>query len=147
MDIDTMLAGPEMDARVIEKAMGWRMAWEDRLGSYWTDQQGIHGRAIGGHDDPWSPSTNIAHAMEAAGKRRFIFWNLEDGRVCATFDIDPMDYISQHTIDVGLPSGVGVADTLPLAICRAVLNAVRKDVITYRGASITPDKMTGANGP
>lgn len=125
-DIDTMPAGPELDRLVAERVMGfqyiefhpWDDDSEDGTYDYWQDGERVLARnSIGAEHHKcavWQPSTNNAHAIEVLVAKKAweprVGWNDE---VHAWFcDFEKM------------PFGNSAADTIALAICRALLRAV-----------------------
>jgi hypothetical protein len=106
MQTDELVAGRELDALVAEKVMGWdRRLWAGRF--YWSGPYSDRER--------FSPSMDIAAAWEVVERvwqeewvlRRFLgSWQILDG--------DPLD---NHRV-------LASAETAPLAICRAALQAV-----------------------
>lgn len=109
-------AGPELDRLVAEKVMGWRLSSiEQPAGLY--NLVYVYRDAWDALRKGWSPSTNIAHAMEVVteleksglelGLCRFIdsYWE-------ANFSIAERDGVSAK------------GETAQLAICRAALRCV-----------------------
>ena len=73
----TMKPGPELDALVAEKVMGWTAVYLSDGVNTWLDDGVNTGRMISG-DYPWSPSTSIADAWEVVeklGKDGFKLWS------------------------------------------------------------------------
>lgn len=121
MNIDEMKAGRELDALVAEKVMGWTDA---RVGI--RSQRRFHREELPtpvdvGPDEEWSPSTDIAAAWEVVAKFQMVYVyraakdlpNLKIGQWEALF-----------SPDAGERALYGVADTAPLAICKAALKTV-----------------------
>ena len=67
----TLQAGPELDALIAEKWMGWRVGGE--LNQYWVPIAGSH-LDFSRHLNNWHPSTNPAHSGEA--RRKADDWTL-----------------------------------------------------------------------
>ncbi len=107
ISVDTMEAGPELDALVAEWVMGWRSSANGSKASHDTDNPTTARR------DQWHPSTDIAAAMTLDDK-----W---EGAM-------DMTRARSGNWSVRLMDGQVVAmaygRTLPLAICRAALKAV-----------------------
>lgn len=117
-----MPAGPEMDRLVAEKVMGWAIKRH-----YQPEGMIFHAR----EDDAifvdgkmkwwanaWSPSTNIAHAWGVVEKMRQLSWK--------AFQLSSHDE-GQRWGAIFMSGGMEarkVADTAPLAICRASLIAM-----------------------
>lgn len=119
--IDQMLAGSEMDALVAEKIMNWRVyfrntAWwveaelENGLVDDWTQ---IKGRTCG--NERFAPSTNVADAWKVVEKLKFNILPIEPGWGAGT----------NIYIDDDIWAN---ASTAPLAICRAGLKAIMKEI-------------------
>jgi hypothetical protein len=136
-EIDQMEAGPELDALVAEKVMGWPVIGPNDPYSQYLDKGGViyNGLAqkfpkFGVIPSNWSPSTDIAAAwqvLEAMFQKAYSpnydlplvyrcaegFWNCEvlipGGNGLGT---DPDSNVA-----------TGEADTAPLAICRAALKS------------------------
>ena len=116
MDIDKLEAGPELDALVAEKVMGWRMIRNDPLLSHtgWIDGDGRKRTRY----DPPPYSTDIAAAWEVLEKFPwFRIDNRGDYEGNQAFMVELSD-------DAKNLSGKMWAPTAPLAICRAALRAV-----------------------
>mgnify|MGYP001561309207 CR=1 FL=1 len=116
MNIDTMQAGPEMDALVATKVMGWsRDSWAETEG--W--EAGVR---FTGHwkEAPtalqfaFRPSTNIAHAFEVMEKVGGMTLTQYGDRWACAAEREPM--LEMMDMRYG--------ETAPLAICRAALAAV-----------------------
>lgn len=132
IDISTMPAGAEMDRLVAEKVMGWSKTPEEGV---YRDHDAELRRAFGIEHihQPFHPSTNIAHALEALEA-----WRKQGGPVrggcgrefsmgyAKEYDRKPFRYDPYwcELNDSGSSSGVVSADTLPLAISRAALMCV-----------------------
>lgn len=117
MNIDEMQAGPELDALIATEVMG--LIVHPRNTGLWVPQGPADGIAdhtpkiIGG----WLPSTNIAHAMEVVEKMRLQLVPCVD---------EPHWFVCEgDCVDHGKSRFGTIADTAPLAICRAALKAVR----------------------
>lgn len=97
--------GPELDALIAKKVMGWTLGKSDDH-YYLMDGRHIDRRVGTG----WSPSTNITHAFEVVEKvgPQFEIIYQPNGRWLARFG---------NTIQAE-------ADTAPHAICLAALKAV-----------------------
>jgi len=135
-EVMALEAGPELDALVAEKVMGWHRAacsnWtERRSGQPWLDVD-----SLSAANPFWSPSTDIAAAWEVVEKVRG--WKPKvRGNTCACFAIDAPavtgglekpavwaagwhDYAGWERAG----SLEATADTAPLAICRVSLLAL-----------------------
>lgn len=120
MNADEMEAGRELDALVAEKVMEWM--WYDGRGtggpSYWQDKDGEYSWCA-----YWNPSTEIADAwevVEALRDKGFIVNILIDSPENST-----LVSCSLHKPDLYETMIVEqIAETAPLAICRAALKAV-----------------------
>jgi hypothetical protein len=129
LDLDNIPAGPDLDALVAEKVLGWT-CWNIRNGICYTD------RWSGNAPDCWldfSPSTNITAAWEMVEK----LWKLKPTEGISVtaeelaFHFDGEDWSVGFLFDATLDCGhhsmgdpLGAAKELPLAICRAALKAV-----------------------
>ena len=135
MDVDKMEAGRELDALVAEKIMGWQLrdSMTDEIVTEDSDYReaayndGWHWDGRGGRLEAWQwqPSIDIVAAWEVVERlcelpsvgiiiKAYPKWNEKHERnflygYVATFP------------DLGLQA---VADTAPLAICRAALKAI-----------------------
>jgi hypothetical protein len=129
IDVDQLAPGPELDALVAEKVMGWKQSAVN--GIYWVDQEGkvrARRRSLM-FEKMWAPSSDIAAAWEVVEKLsdRFMFSldqvhkNTKDGKprpaqwAAGFLSLNPSDgaaYWSERS------------ETAPLAICRAALKAV-----------------------
>ena len=145
-EIDKMEAGPELDALVAEKVMGWLPLGHCNEETHRKDLPHLleFGEGLSVHRplrnnvvhgvscDDWEPSTNITAAMEVVEK----VWplvNCSSGYGTYRFQLNRRDgdgmWICELATD---PQGdwkthrVGEAPTAPLAICRASLKAVMK---------------------
>ena len=134
-DIDTLPAGPDLDALVAEKVMGWTLG-----DPHWIHGYMMHGMVEvrtwlgsetedGAKSEGWSPSTNIAAAWEVVEKlsQSGVDFYLERdpyGRThWARFnDTTQGTYNKEGCEDKRL--GDADAPTAPLAICRAALKAI-----------------------
>ena len=121
----TMLpAGPELDRRIITKVMGWKHITIDGHPRTYSSEKMVRPTMSTTRD--FSPSTNIAHAWEAAekleigvmpalGKRRGRWVaGFEGEGACSWFE----NYLGGHGVTWA------EADTAPHAICLAALKAV-----------------------
>jgi hypothetical protein len=114
MNIDDMQAGQEMD-RLVAEATGW---------ARW---QTVNGRnafpvATDTLHDEWQPSTNIAHAFEVLARLS----ELDGHWLAMMWDQGASWAVELEAQREGFKDvGRTVAETLPLAICRASLKAVR----------------------
>lgn len=109
MNIDELQAGRELDALIAEKVMEWTQCGFDEIGQEWT---GIpEGGQPGYHSVIPSYTTNIAAAWQVVEKL---------GMQCG-FSIHEKEPFAMH-------NGISlVAETVPLAICRAALKAVQDE--------------------
>ena len=131
MNIDEMQAGPDLDALVAEKVMGWTEVVSDGL-YCWRDIEADEGTGkfarqenVAGYPvediEAWSASTDIAAAWQAIIKIK------ESHQVC--FALEDYQFDGKHwqalfkgKFDEKLY--YAFADTAYLAICRAALKAV-----------------------
>lgn len=109
-------AGPELDALVATKVLGWRKTIPGEL--YWTDRkEPVKTLApVKCEVSKWSPSTRIDHAwevMEKLGSLQVSKFTNDRWHACRTQDGD-WDCCDWYSI----------ADTAPLCICYAALRAV-----------------------
>lgn len=117
MNTDKMAAGPELDRLVAERVMGVRVRKQSGRNRYeLVIPGGVNQVDFVDPEAPWSAcppySTSIAHAWEVVERmapREMRMGRTEAGRYYVNFDHQPMN---------------AVADTAPLAICRAALKAV-----------------------
>ena len=109
MTTSDLPAGADLDRLVAEKVMGWKPV----PCTCHKDQTKIPGRS-NGDGVHFNPSTNIAHAWEVVARftpRGVKVMHFEEhGTWAANFGYQAMN---------------SLADTAPLAICRAALEAVR----------------------
>lgn len=127
-EILNMEAGPEMDALVAEKVMGWHLETDDKGWKYWTDDTGLYYQGCVQHEDDfedeedfhilhWHPSESILWAFEVVEKMRY-------KRIIHNPEFSPL-WEAHLTCDSGY--GDATAPTLSLAICRAALLAVMEE--------------------
>ena len=118
-EILAMEAGPELDALVAEKVMGWQLTSAYQLGPAWARDipwgELVLKNAVAYYAHEWGPSTDIAPAwkvVEKMHKEYGIDVNglASGGFVCTIYGVDG----HWRTYD----------ETAPLAICRAALLAV-----------------------
>lgn len=115
-EIDAMEAGPEMDALVADRVMGWRVAeWEDGC-DYAFDATGFAVKRLTGYAKKrWRPSIDMGAAWSVVEHIGLLDH-------AATLSHHPneggwwVDDNHNHAIQ-------SVAPTAPLAICRAALRA------------------------
>lgn len=133
-NIDSMPAGPELDALVARDVMGW---------SFCRGGIGPMYRIVTPGDPPtvmvrscveWNPSSDLVHALEVVERMRGLGYSFAisagpSGDFLSAFEIfDPRlmggnDLIENASLGDGVcPSG----QTIALAICRAALIAVSK---------------------
>lgn len=111
MNIDELEAGPELDARIAEKVMGWK--WNIVGGVCYAD------RFTENAPDCWiefKPSIAIADAWDVVEKFRF----KTVGEYPATFN--PIGW-SCYLSNMPNRDFIATAPTAQLAICRAALKA------------------------
>lgn len=115
MNYDEMPAGPEID-RLVAELMGWTEKPDKNGERYIADGIAVLFCERDGYVR-FQPSTNIAHAMEVVEHMPtgFMMWD-QGGCWSVEYDAGRADGFR----DVGRT----VAETLPLAICRAALKAV-----------------------
>lgn len=113
-DIDAMPAGPEMDALVAEKVMGWEV--HPRNTAHWRRKgdDGCDYRVMGDVGD-WRPSRDIAAAWEVVEKTKHLVPVI---RLCG----NGLEWMASYTMS----GAYSVAETPMLAIVRAALKAVLK---------------------
>lgn len=130
LDRDTILnmeAGSELDALVAERVMGWELL--DREHAGWGK-----GPPVFGTNDTkrptiqgWSPSTDIAAAMEVfENDHRHSAWLQRMSRTTGPSDCsrqmnDALCRMDYYRVKIGKYGPWVVARTAPLAICRAAL--------------------------
>ena len=120
--IDAMEAGPEMDALIATKVMGYTRAVlpiheDDNFPLYSLDDDGLYLFYSKSGGTIWSPSSYIDNAWEVVEKLCQLFPNSFDlnneGKYHWICSIHHGEAYHEHS-----------ADTAPLAICRAALKAV-----------------------
>lgn len=128
-DIRTLAAGPELDALVATKVMGWRIS---KNGHYWVDTLGEHmahledGPWLDAGDKPWSPSEDMDAAWDVVKLLRKRFGIVEVHGHDDTKDPGADDEDSDVTFwECGVHELFCSGGTAPLAICRAALRAVQ----------------------
>lgn len=119
-------AGRELDALVAEKVMGWQSIEYNDF-KIWAHQDYLP--AITNHPlgfampEGYSPlprySTNIAAAWKVVEKFEAKHWEIS----ISTDEIGYLVYLTRRNDDGGSTTFKGEADTAPLAICLAALNA------------------------
>lgn len=119
MNYDDLPAGPEMDRLMAEKVMGWKI--HCRNTSLWVvaDQEHKILDEVKAAVDCWRPSRSIVHAFEVIEKMSNIMVapaSFGRWQACKAQDGD-WDCCDWYTI----------ADTAPLAICRAALKYTEVD--------------------
>lgn len=122
IEIEKLEAGPEVDALVAEKVMGWKRNDENHN---WLDASGA-GVAYQ-NDDYWGedgpkqfcPSTDMADAYEILRLLRRSF-----GRV----ELVGVDTPADHFWECLVAGGTARAGTAAMAICRAALKAKDSEV-------------------
>lgn len=121
-----MPAGPEMDRLVAEKVMGWT-ARDNRLsGGYlfgWAKPDGSWGACAISGSNAWSPSTDIASAWAVVEKAM-----ASNG--CASVQSTGFEWDRRFIARIQFGTCFttdrsALADTAPLAICRAALMALK----------------------
>lgn len=118
VNIDEMTAGPAMD-RLVAHALGWKRL-SDRL---WHDTD-RHEHWLDGVIPCWSPSTDHNDAFELVENMDTLFRLARSSReVLATFTLRE----GKMVVD-----SYGIAETTPLAICRAYLKCLREKIMTSR---------------
>lgn len=131
------LVGRALDAVVAERVMGWRI--DDPEEDAWVkDANTLSGRTFGAHVSEWSPSTDIAAAMEVVEKMRADGWSF-----ASTLYEGQLPYAS-FCKGTAKSSRNAQATTLPEAICRAALAAVSTQPENDR--QITTEERHGAVG-
>lgn len=124
-------AGPELDRLIAEKVMGW--TWHDdeslRLGGLWVNESGVGAEPPSVSDQEympstWQPSTSIAHAWEVV-ERMEPQLRIQPGGHTPYYAImrSQGGYVAGYWTDINWMTSP--ADTAPLAICRAALQALR----------------------
>ena len=122
-DIDKLEAGPELDARVAERVMGWfKVRWREkpRRSEWvwrWCRTKATYYAAHGS----WSPSTDWAAAGEVLEKLNLLTFSLHREN-CGGVRYDVVCYDKPDQSD----QVHATATAAPLAICRAALKAVEE---------------------
>ena len=118
-DIDTMEAGPELDALIMTEVMEWTLLNRREWG--WGEGPPIW--STGDDDNPtrqgFCPTTDIAAAWEV------VKWGTPFGSLSWSVHRFHSSAGTDHECRADCGHISGHAPTAPLAICRAVLNAVR----------------------
>ena len=119
--------GPKTDQLVAEKVMGWKQE------EIWLDFEGRLWRKVGCanpneplyvYAGPWSPSTDIAAAWEVVEALVSRGWHFE---LCTTEITGAGSAVWRVSFWCHeSPEGLVLATEIPLAICRAALQAVMK---------------------
>ena len=124
-DIDAMQPGPELDALVAEKVMGWE---KNDQGMWVMSRSTENGwkQTINIAASQWRPSTSIKVAWEVMEKMRHLGLypgvGVDGDRWEAwVFDTEPVQG------DFSAPKVKATAPIAPLAICKAALKAVQND--------------------
>ena len=105
IDVDSLEAGPKLDALIAEKVMGGKLGLRG-MGVSW-DTVGYG----------WSPSTSIAAAWEVAEKFGHDYnWEMNNSEKAGGFLFAIFKDATVYE---------GIAPTASLAICRAALKAIR----------------------
>ena len=120
MRIDEMPAGPELDAIVAEKVMGWRPEGES-----WRDEKGQGGCAS---PPRWSSNINPAWAVVEQVYHR-ILWSglIPEGSAAGVFNLSAYGngrFGARFRIRLDEP--MSTAPSAALAICRAALSAIEQ---------------------
>lgn len=119
-DILRMEAGPELDALVAEKVMGWKVKWHD---GYWT--MAIPKAECVSYGWNWRPSEDIAAADEVAEKIGIVAGKSEERQPGQYFAVvSSLDDSVEYWWDKRYGHYYAYTPTKPLAICRAALLAV-----------------------
>jgi len=119
-EILRMEAGPEWDRLVAEQIMGWSEGKHFEVGDFGVVK-------LGEVIDIWSPSTDIAAAMEVVQK--LLEKRLRVSMYSPWGDRNEPYAIPEWTVFVLSNHGLGIemgGETLPLAICRAALIALEQ---------------------
>jgi len=126
IDVREAEAGPELDAACAE-AMGWERSTGGWL--WRANESGTHVRSI----CDWGPSTDIEGAWELVEAMRHAAWDISVRAVVAMPDECSVYKDDEHGVEIEV---LAIADTAPLAICRAFLLASGiEEIETDRGRS------------
>ena len=136
MDVDKLEAGRELDALIAEKVMGWQTE-PNPDGSLSVFNQAVEYIYLIGCEEgypdcapPWWPSTDIAAAWEARTKvvdsTGAVMELMDYGGPKDDFERYACTFLKERPNSGGLEWGAsGWANTVTLAICRAVLKPVK----------------------
>lgn len=129
MNTKDLEGGPELDALVAAKVMGWKIsadghAWMDAELRWMAHRESGPWMAAG--DEIWSPSADIADATEVwlafdIDDDRGELWMGEVRKGAVTIEHFPKGFIGKLEIGRG---DWRVTALYPLAVCRAALKAV-----------------------
>lgn len=116
-DVDSMPAGPELDALCATEVMGWHL---DSLSGWWLDKDDVYAES----GRRWHPSRGKGLNGPA---NAILCKALGDGYILnigQTIGRGPFWATVGHVDDaIATPVHQNIALTLPLAICRAVVKA------------------------
>lgn len=131
-DPASMEAGPELDALIAEKVMGWTR-YPDNGPVAWVDDDGDV------RTDKWEPSEEDSHALEALDHVDTYHWVEYDKRrgvfIGAVCTLEPWRVFKAE------------APTRALAICRALLmwaEAKEEPSVHLGGGLVTPENVAKA---
>jgi hypothetical protein len=122
IDVDKLEAGPELDALIAQKVMGWILPPHSSIvGQMWVEPP--MGRVHPEGPPPYS--TDIAAAWQVVEK--FNSWELQHNKwLISSSGRNPNQYSATLTRYKPEGFGAAVSTSMPLAICRAALKAVLK---------------------
>ena len=115
MDVNSMPAGPELDALVAEKVMGYVRATDIMVGTYWRRQEDEASFVF-------HPSSDIADAWRVVEKMKPVWGKFRlsygpnivvNGKLKDGWELEP----------AWCSPICGYGETAPMAICRAAINA------------------------
>lgn len=144
-ETDALEPGPELDALVAEKVMGWPRFGnseccfgrpiENAPGVGYLRDDGRHIRVCTQGDenfhyeatvDLWHPSTDANQALEVAAKFSRLTVTREYRDDAGTKDTDAMVELFWPVSGGGYARSSAFSSTLPEAVCKAALKAVRR---------------------
>jgi hypothetical protein len=111
--VSELKAGPELDALIAEKVMGWKVKHFLTINIYEAYDEEENPVILG---KEFSPSGNIGDAWQVVER---LNW---DVKVTKYYDLKPKYQVHIFTYDGVI---MEFAETVPLAICKAALRAVK----------------------
>lgn len=127
MTVDELTAGQKLDALVAGKVMGWTGYRYEREGSEHTEWIEVNGRGKRVYCD-WHPSTDIAAAWQVVERILAIEKAKKTDLPVFVVDASPSGGSAMIQIGMGCRVVTENAETVPLAICRAALKAVERNL-------------------